>query len=232
MAFFEDGGRPGEPFLVAPASVLWLIGAILAAHGLRVLLPGDGPDLVIDAFSFVPARYAYGFSVDSAVYLAVPFISHMFLHAGWAHAAINSLWLLAFGPLAARRLGMPKFLLFFLFCGIMGALTQLALYWGSNDAVVGASGAVSGLMGASIRMVYGRAQGLRLASLFSHQMLVFSLLWAVVNVATGVVGFGVGEDLTPIAWVVHLGGYFAGILAIPLFDRRWTGERHKQDGLL
>lgn len=220
MAHLMDSGRPREPFLVAPACVLWLIGAILAAHALRVMLPGEWPDLLVNAFAFIPARYsiAQDFTVDSFFFLAIPFVSHIFLHAGWAHAIVNSLWLLAFGPLAARQLGTPMFLLFFLFCGIAGVLAQLLIYWGSQDAVVGASGAISGLMGASIRMVYGRSYNMPLAPLFSSQMLTFSLMWLAVNALTGIVGFGAGEDFTLVAWAVHLGGYFAGVLSIPLFQ--------------
>ena len=220
MAYLLDSGRPHEPFLTAPASVLWLIGVILAAHGIRVLLPGDWPDLLVNVFAFIPARYAFAqdFSLGLAAFLAIPFISHVFLHAGWAHVVFNSLWLLAFGPAVARRLGALKFVLFFLFCGIAGALLHLLVYWGSSDAVVGASGAISGLMGASIRMVYGRAQGMLLAPLFSRQMLTFSLMWMLVNAVTGIIGFGAGEDFQLVAWAAHLGGYFAGVLSIPLFQ--------------
>jgi membrane associated rhomboid family serine protease len=229
MAFFENGGHSREPFLVAPASVLWLIGVILAAHGFRVLLPGDWPELTISAFAFIPARYALArdFTADNSAILAIPFISHIFLHAGWGHAAVNSLWLLAFGPMAARRLGTLKFLVFFLYCGIAGALAHLAIYWGSFDAVVGASGAVSGLMGATMRMVYGRNDVLGLAPLFSRSMLAFSLMWAVANAITGFVGFGAGEQVTLVAWAVHLGGYLAGILSISLFRGTGDGEGHK-----
>jgi membrane associated rhomboid family serine protease len=227
MAYLMDSGRPREPFLVAPASVLWLIGAILAAHALRVVSPGDWPDLLVGAFAFIPASYSsvQDFTVFSLFLLAIPFVSHIFLHAGWAHACVNSLWLLAFGPMAARRLGTPMFLLFFLFCGIAGALAQLAIYWGSQDAVVGASGAISGLMGASIRMIYGRGHDMALAPLFSGRMLTFSLMWLLVNTVTGIVGFGAGEDLTLVAWAVHLGGYFAGVLSIPLFQAASVSKR-------
>lgn len=219
MAYLMDSGRPREPFLVAPSCVLWLIGAILATHAVRVMLPGEWPDLLVNAFAFIPARYSVtqDLTADSVFFLAIPFVSHIFLHAGWAHAIVNSLWLLAFGPLAARQLGTPMFLLFFLFCGIAGVLAQLLIYWGSQDAVVGASGAISGLMGASIRMVYGRGLDMPLAPLFSGQMLTFSLMWLAVNALTGIVGFGAGDDFALVAWAVHLGGYFAGVLSIPLF---------------
>jgi membrane associated rhomboid family serine protease len=69
-----------------------------------------------------------------------------------------------------------------------------------------------------MRMVYGRFYRARLAPILSRQMLMFSLIWTIVNVVTGVIGLGLNEEFVLVAWVVHLGGYFAGILAIGLFD--------------
>jgi membrane associated rhomboid family serine protease len=80
-------------------------------------------------------------------------------------------------------------------------------------------------MGAGIRMVYGAFYGLPLAPILSRRILVFSLMWTAVNVVTGVVGFGAGEEVMLVAWIVHLGGYFAGLLAIELFDRPPRGKR-------
>jgi len=227
MAFLQDSRPPGQPLLNAPASVLWLIGALLLAHAVRVLLPGDWSEIILTDYAFIPARYAgiREFADDSFLQRAVPFVSHMFLHANLGHVAINSLWLLAFGPVVARRLGTLKFLLFFLFCGVAGAAVHLAVYWGSLGAVVGASGAVAGLMGAGIRMVYGGFYGLPLAPILSKRIVAFSLVWTAVNVVSGIIGFGAGEEVMLVAWVVHLGGYFAGLLAVDLFDRpvRQTG---------
>ena len=225
MAFLQDSRPPREPFLIAPASVLWLIGVILAAHVGRIVLPGDWPDFILNAVAFIPARYAGRpeFAGDTVFQQALPFVGHIFLHSNFTHVGVNCLWLLAFGPVVARRLKTLKFLLFFLFCGIAGALTQLAVYWGSPDAVVGASGAIAGLMGGGMRMVYGRLYHARLAPILSQQMLMFSLIWTIVNVVTGVIGLGLSEEFVLVAWVVHLGGYFAGLLAIGLFDEppRW-----------
>ena len=58
MAFLQDSRPSREPFLIAPASVLWLIGVIFAAHVGRIVLPGDWPDLILNEFAFIPARYA------------------------------------------------------------------------------------------------------------------------------------------------------------------------------
>jgi membrane associated rhomboid family serine protease len=223
MAFFQDQPPPRQPFLNAPRTVLWLIGVLLLTHLLRILLPGTGPDDVVQNYALIPARYAeafrHGLSPGSLVGLALPFISYMFLHGDFAHVGINSLWLLVFGPIVVRRLGTRRFLLFFLLCGIAAALLHLVTYWGSVAAVVGASGAVSGLMAAGMRIVYGRIYGgpNGLAPILSRPIIGFSLVWIAVNVITGLLRVGVTDELTLIAWVAHLGGYFTGLFAIGAF---------------
>ena len=228
MAMFQDPRPSREPFLNAPPAVLWLIGLLLAAHGLRVVLPGDWPDAILIDYALTPARYAegHGAAQGGALGLMIPFIAYMFLHGGIAHVGINSLWLLVFGPIVARRLASLKFLLFFLFCGVVAALVHLAVYWGSPMPVVGASGAVSGLMAAGMRIFYGRIYGGAdgLAPIGSRPILGFSVVWIIVNIVSGILRIGVTDDLTLVAWVAHLGGYFAGLTMIGPFDRLPMGR--------
>src|SRR5215831_12035125 len=109
MAFFEDS-RPGRaPFLNAPPVVLWLIGVMLAFHAARVYAPGTLPDDIVEQYGLVPLRYAEAFSsggvgLRDMFDLTAPFVGYLFLHGDFAHVGINSLWLLAFGPIVARRL--------------------------------------------------------------------------------------------------------------------------------
>jgi membrane associated rhomboid family serine protease len=227
MAFLKDSQPAQQPFLTAPMSVLSLIGVLVLAHVVRVMLPGELPDSILETYAFIPARYAGGpdFAHDTLFQKIVPFVSHIFLHANATHVGVNCLWLLAFGPILARRLNTLKFLLFFLFCGIAGVVTHLIVYWGSDAAVVGASGAIAGLMGGAMRVAYGGFYGLRLAPLFSRRILMFSLVWVAVNIVSGILGLGLSDQVVPVAWVVHMGGYFAGLLAIGLFDWLPLGER-------
>ena len=110
--------------------------------------------------------------------LVVPLFTYMLLHADYAHVGINSLWLLVFGPAAARWLGTWRFLLFFVFCGIVAALLHLAVYWGSPVAVIGASGAISGLMAAAMHE-FSMARPMSgpdgLAPILSRPIVMFSL---------------------------------------------------------
>ncbi len=212
MAFFQSTRPTNEPFLNAPASVLWLIVVILAAHAIRVTLAEPLAYNIVVDYAFIPAQPA-----DLLTY-----VSYLFLHGGFVHAFINSLWLLAFGPPVAWRLGTARFLVFYFLCGIAAALAHLASDWGSMVPVVGASGAISGLMGGAIRILYADRVALSvgeapaLAPIFSRPVLFFSSVWLGVNIAVGVTGLGLTEQGELIAWVAHMGGYFAGLLGIGL----------------
>ena len=234
MAFFQDMRPSREPFLNAPATIFWLIGALVAAHVARVLAPPPWPDYLLFEFAFIPARYseaalaASGSPAPGLVGQVVPFVSYMFLHGDYTHLGINCLWLLAFGPIVAKRLKTGKFLLFFVLSGVVSAVAHLVVYFGAVEQVVGASGAVSGLMGAAIRIFYGRlyfgrdtppGQTPPLAPLFSRPILGFTAVWLVANFLAGITGLGLTDATTSVAWVAHLGGFFAGLLGITVFDR-------------
>ncbi|MBU6299095.1 MAG: rhomboid family intramembrane serine protease, partial [Alphaproteobacteria bacterium] len=180
-----------EPFLHAPASVLWLIAVLVLAHVARILVPAALSDDILMQYAFIPERYSGGSAVGF-VALAVPFVSYIFLHANFVHLGVNCIWLLAFGPIVARRYGTGLFLLFFIICGVVGAATYLAFNWGSAAGVIGASGAISGLMAAGIRMYPwpDSSPDRPMASLFSSPVLLFSGFWFGANLLAGLTGFG------------------------------------------
>jgi membrane associated rhomboid family serine protease len=155
---------------------------------------------------------------------ALPFISYIGVHASWTHLMVNSLWLLAFGPIVARRWGMGLFLAFFLVCGVLGAFAYLAFNWGSEVPVIGASGAISGLMAAALRMLPGQTpwavpDETPLAPLLSRPLVTFTAIFAAINLLMGITGLDIGGEGGQIAWQVHLGGYAAGLLLCGPFDR-------------
>jgi membrane associated rhomboid family serine protease len=207
----------------APAVVLGLIALLVAAHLARVwLLPAPLADEIVTNFGFVPLRYAPGVLDPGSLFeRAVPFVSYIFLHADAMHLTINCLWLLAFGPVVARRYGSVVFLLFFFTCGIAAAAVHLALNWREAQVIIGASGAVSGLMAAGIRMLRPPPQppSAALAPLLSPQVLVFTGLWVAINLVAGFAGLSVFGTDHQIAWQAHLGGYFVGLLLCGPLDR-------------
>jgi membrane associated rhomboid family serine protease len=223
MAFLQSGPMR-EPLFKAPASVLALIGVLVAAHVARVLAPGAVSEHILIDYAFIPLRYAANvLDAGSLLDRAIPFVSYMFLHADATHLIINCLWLLAFGSVVARRFRFALFFLFFVICGLAAAITHLLCNWGSPDPVIGASGAIAGLMAAGVRML--SVQTLRgmepsndLLPILSSQVLMFSALWVGMNLLFGLAGIGFAGESNAVAWQAHLGGYFAGLFLAGSFD--------------
>ena len=84
----------------------------------------------------------------------VPLVTYAFLHGDFVHLIFNSLWFLVFATAVARRVGTGRFLLLMLITTLGAAFMHLIFHWGSPVPVVGASGAVSGLMGAAFRFIF------------------------------------------------------------------------------
>ncbi|HEX3666695.1 MAG TPA: rhomboid family intramembrane serine protease [Rhizomicrobium sp.] len=225
VAFLKDTSG-SQPFLRVPGIVLWLIIVLLGAHAVRVwIFPQDSNWLFID-YGFVPARYSHAYltshwySPSSLPNPVLPFVTYMFLHGSWTHVIVNCVWLLAFGPVVARRFGSPLLVVFFLLCGAGGAAAHLALNWADANPLIGASAGISGLMAAAFRMlpVETRAAPNTLAPILSTRIIVWTLLWVGVNFVAGKMGLGTGGTGDVVAWQAHLGGYAVGlILALP-FD--------------
>jgi membrane associated rhomboid family serine protease len=162
MAFLQSA-PPRQPIFRSPAVVLWLIGGLAALHLARISRPAYQADALVYEYGLYPLRYSRAFLESHMANprtlweRAVPFVSYLGLHGSWTHLVINCLWLLAFGPIVARRFGSVLFLFFFLVCGLAAAAFYIALNWASPVPVVGASGAISGLMAAAVRMLPGQA---------------------------------------------------------------------------
>lgn len=225
-----------EPIFNAPGAVLAVLAALVLVHaGLQMLSEDDGLTVLL-AMAFIPARYA-GLAAElpggeTAAYTS--FFTHMLVHGDWAHLAINSAWLLAFGSVINKRIGGVRFILFALAGGLAGALAFLAVHPGLAAPMVGASGAIAALMGGVIRFLFTaleRGQGYLLReqpaliplmplrqTLTDRRVLATSAVFLAINLLA-LVGFGgLGAEGGAIAWEAHLGGYVFGLLCFGLFD--------------
>ena len=145
-----------EPIFNVPGVVLGLLAAFFAVHLLRWVIPAEQNAWLTAALAFIPARVG-GMAADlpgGRIAAVTSFVTHQFVHGDLAHLLINSAWLLAFGTPVARRTDPVRFLAFFLVTGIAGALLYLAVNGSVPVMVVGASGAISGLMGAAFRFLF------------------------------------------------------------------------------
>jgi len=164
-------------------------------------------------------------------------LTYAFLHGSWTHVALNTVWLAAFGPPIARRFGSLRFLLFMAVTAIASALAHWASAPMDFSPLIGASGADSGLMGAATRFMfqpgaplgaYGsisrpQIETIPAASLgrvfVESRPLIFLLIWLGTNFIFGAGAETLGFSDMPVAWVAHIGGFFAGLVLFPLFDR-------------
>lgn len=228
MAFLQSQ-PPRQPLFRAPPVVLWLIGTLALLHGARTWLDAAHAQDIAYEYGLVPARYSRAFlesrMADPGTIWerAVPFVSYMAIHNDWTHLTINCLFCLAFAPIVGRRFGAALFLIFFILCGVAGALTYLALNWGSPAPVIGASGAISGLMAAAVRMLpsqspWAVAGATPLAPIFSRQIMIFTGALIAINALVELTGLSIAGENAQIAWQAHLGGFLAGLLLCGPFD--------------
>ena len=151
-------------------------------------------------------------------------VTALFMHGSWAHVLFNSVFMIAFGAPVARLFGLQwkgvlAFFAFFLVCGVVGNLGFAALNPHSPTLVIGASGAIAGLMGAASRLLDRRTAdgGFNgLAPFTSRTVVAMAAAWIVINLVVGLFGvdIGFGAAGQPVAWEAHLFGYAAGLLLI------------------
>lgn len=157
----------------------------------------------------------------------------MLLHGGWAHVAMNAIGALAFGAPVARMLergvGPLLFVLFYIASGALAALGYGLLHPYSVAPLVGASGAVFGLIGAATRLMGGHG---RVLPLLHPVVLKASAAWMAVNLIVGLIGLAPGAEGARIAWEAHAIGFVFGLLAVGVLARgRTPGRDLRTDGV-
>lgn len=224
-----------EPILNVPGVVLAVLALLAAIHGGLALLSDNADEFIVWALAFIPARYA-GFAdqIPGGPLAAwTSFITHQFVHGDITHLMINGAWLLVFGSAVARRIGTLRFMVFGLVCGVAGAALFGVIRWSEVVPMVGASGAISGLMAAGFRLLLPAIdngevhemreapRSVRLATLpeclRSRRVLVAIAAFLVVNFAIAVAA-PLLTDAAGIAWEAHIGGFAAGFLLLGAFD--------------
>lgn len=231
-----QGGVPEkpEPAFNIPGSLLILASACIAVHvWLTQFAAPQAGEMFVFNYALVPLRF-----VDLAQALTdfgtlLTLISHTFIHGSWLHLIFNLIWLIAFGAPLAYRLGPTRTYLFWALTAGVAAAFHMAIYWGDPIPLIGASGAVSGFLGASARFGFRRPRqpgtGFEqpllppLEALRQRGVLPFILLWMGLNFATGT---GLLGGPSNIAWEAHIGGLAAGFFLIGLVDnRQYRGRR-------
>lgn len=202
--------RQRKPVVNLPRMVGILIAINVAIYLLSAVVPWRWTAEVLFNLGFIPKRYALPGGLGWQAF-AGP-ITHQFLHAGALHLLVNMIMLAAFGSGVERYLGGARLLALYLVSGVAGAALHYAFYPEATVPVVGASGAISGLFGAVLRLM---AQHARAAG-GATRILPIAAIWLAVAVLTGFTGVPGAGDVQ-VAWAAHVGGFLLGFLAYDLF---------------
>ena len=193
---------------------------------------GRGQEAAVYALGVIPAVLFDEARLVSELEWVAPAltpITSMFLHGGILHLAGNMLYLWIFGNNIEDAMGHARFIVFYLLCGIAAVFAQALPDTSSTIPMIGASGAISGVLGAYL-LLYPHARVLVLIPLgfFLHTMrlkagIVLGIWFAMQVISSLASGDGPG-----VAWNAHIGGFVAGIVLLPIFKRR--GVRCLQAG--
>ena len=212
----DDRSSRSFPFVTL---TLIVVNAIVFFHELSLRTPGQ-VETFFASFALTPAQLTHAPSPDS--YQTI--FTSMFMHSGWMHIIGNMLYLWIFGNNVEDSIGHFKFIAFYLLCGVAAAAAQVAISPDSIVPMIGASGAISGVLGAYL-LLFPRARVLVLFPIW--------IFWRVFYVpAVLLLVFWFGMQLLSalavlrlnvnggVAFWAHVGGFVAGLLLIPLFKKR------------
>jgi membrane associated rhomboid family serine protease len=193
------------------------------------LMPEAYSYVLINQFGMVPMRYAHGW----ASYNGMPFdgyfsfISNLFFHSSWTHLLMNMWFLWIFADNVEDRMGRWRFLLFYLLCGVCATVLQWYFDPNLTIPVVGASGAIAGVLGAYFFLYPLERVIVFFIPIVIHvPAIAFLGLWILLqlhNATTSIVFENVTVD---VAWWAHLGGFVTGTLLYRLFLRKDYFEIH------
>ena len=253
-----------EPAFDIPGAIVSILVLLGGIHLARQVIPEAWDDALFTRLAFVPGRLTFAVAPERVVGGMVALagqgaegyrqaqagrfflgdgsaeawttVTYGLLHADWAHIGLNGVWLLAFGTPVARRFGTWRFFAFLAVTAWAGAL----VHWGAHpldlEPVIGASAAVSGCMGATLRFMFRSEPSMPAAAgdgrrravlqparslrevLTDRRALTFLVAWSLTNLVFGVGALSHGFGDGPIAWEAHIGGFVAGLLLFRLFD--------------
>jgi membrane associated rhomboid family serine protease len=195
-----DTPPPREPYVN-----LCLIALNLVAFSWELAL-GSGLPKAAEILGFVPARFLSGFQQGQVPFFhaALPLFTSLFLHGNVLHLAPNILFLYIFGKEVERSLGPGRYLSFYLAAGVGANLIYLLFAPFSTVPLIGASGAIAGVMAAYFSLI----SGARLTTLFIIIWVLLQFVYAVFASIARVAG------QTGMAWWAHVGGFLIGLVLI------------------
>jgi membrane associated rhomboid family serine protease len=212
--------------LSAPALDRRVYNAYVNSGGDPWHYPIGAGDAFVMQYGLVPAEFSSGHDLPPTI--AVPIwltlITSMFLHAGLLHVLGNMLYLWVFGDNVEDAMGPVRFVVFYILCGCAAGLAQLALDPHAAVPLIGASGAIAGVLGAYF-MLFPTSRILTIIPIFFFIRLitipavVVLGIWFLLQVVNSAISFGASSG---VAWFAHIGGFASGMALVALFRRKGT----------
>lgn len=212
--------NPTERF---PIVTLTLIVLNIAVFVYELVLGGTGGETFIASFALIPRRLFYPDAATAGtIPVAATIFTSMFLHGGFLHIAGNMLYLWIFGNNIEDAMGRIRFIVFYLLSGLCAAYAHAFMNSASLTPMIGASGAISGVLGAYL-LLYPRARvvtlvmfGFYIRTVEVPAMVVLGM-WFVLQFVSALVSSDAGGG---VAWYAHVAGFVAGMLLIGPFKKR------------
>lgn len=226
-----DNKPQNPPIFNLPRIIILAFLLMLFVHVMRDVFLSEQQqlDVLINA-AFIPQRYIFPMAEQNIAYFTSS-VTYSFLHGGYGHLLVNGLWLAAFGSVVARRIGVFKFCVFWVLSSIAAAAFFAGLNWGAAVPVIGASGVVSGLMGAATRFAFPMGRGFvrdkahflprqSFLDAFSNRTVVVYLVFFFgINLLPALLSGATGS-VDSVAWEAHIGGFLFGFLFFGAFDHK------------
>ncbi|HET7058486.1 MAG TPA: rhomboid family intramembrane serine protease [Nitrospiraceae bacterium] len=229
--------RDDNPAHITPIVTVSFIVLCTLVYLYQAFLPPQPGELFVYRFGAIPATVFGNAALPPEIHGATPLVAlvtSMFLHGSWMHLIGNMLYLWIFGDNVEDTMGHVRFAIFYVLCGILAVFSHAITDPSSTVPMVGASGAISGVLGAYL-LLFPRAQVLVVIPLgiYTRMMYVPAALvlglWFVMQVLSG--GMSVGRTGGGVAFFAHVGGFLAGMALIGLFKRPevafFSPERHR-----
>ena len=215
--------RDDNPTHSVPFVTILLVAANVLVFIYELSLKSEyGVNAFFANFALIPAEITYAPSPEAVRSV----FTSMFLHGGWMHLIFNMWFLWIFGDNVEDSVGHFKFILLYLLCGVGAAVAQIASAPQSHVPMIGASGAIAGVLGAYL-LLFPRARVLALFPIWIFLKFIYVpawlllIFWFLLQLFSGWSTSG-GVHSGGVAFWAHVGGFVAGLLLIPLFKKRYV----------
>ncbi|MDA8241686.1 MAG: rhomboid family intramembrane serine protease [Nitrospiraceae bacterium] len=211
--------KDDNPTKTTPFVTLVIIALNIAVFVLQLLSPRGSQQIAYD-YGAIP-QYILHFHSDQPIPAPLTIFTSMFMHGGLMHIGGNMLYFWIFGNNIEDRIGHVRFVFFYLFCGVAAAYAHALSSPGSAIPMIGASGAIAGVLGAYLLLFpSARVHTIVFFGFFVQVIRIPALIvigfWAIIQFVSGLVGQGMLHQ-GGTAWFAHVGGFLAGLITIKLW---------------